>query len=537
MNFSNLNQYLDYIESEYAQDIALSKLVKDEFIEITYKDFIKLSRKFARLLKAQGFKKNSKVMYLAKHDVSWPIYAFGVFLAGGTLIPIDMLLSKEEISLLIKESKPDLIMMSNEALKLVEINDLLSYKVFYTDLDELEEAIDQRHITLDTINNEDLALIVYTSGTTGNSKGVMIHFGAIIFQLNSMKELFDDSLVKRTLSVLPINHMYEFTVGLCTQLMFGVEIVIANNLEKEQILYCLNKKKVHQIVGVPIILKSLKATIDREISKKSYFDQLAITLAFFISKYIKNINIKRKVFKTIHNKFGGEFIQFAVGGSKCPDDIKYFFDLIGLPVYEGYGLTETAPIIATNTPLAQRSGSVGKVLANLEVKTINNSEEGIGEIIVKGESVFKGYFDNESESIKCLKDEWFYTGDLGRIDHDGHLYITGRVKNLIVLENGKKIYPEEIESKLNLIEDVSDSFICAVERDGRQEIIAALIPTFDEQVVEKKVILEKAEKAYKKIAHYKRPSHTLILDEDLPRTSSRKIKISIAKKMIIEILK
>jgi long-chain acyl-CoA synthetase len=262
MHFENFNHFLDYIKQNYSQNIALSKYNGNKFEEITYAELISLAYTGARLLKANGFQKGDRALLVSKHDITWPVYCFAVFLAGGTIVPVDMLLTKDEVSKVINDSSPSLILIDKDSTQHVHHGDLEKYDVIYTNLDQLLSHSDQRHIKLEPVENNDIAFVVYTSGTTGDPKGVMIHFGAILRQVESMKKPFDDVDIERTLSVLPICHMYEFTVGLCGQMLFGVEIVIAQALEREHLLFCLQTKKINQIVGVPLLLKTLKDAFD-----------------------------------------------------------------------------------------------------------------------------------------------------------------------------------------------------------------------------------------------------------------------------------
>jgi long-chain acyl-CoA synthetase len=547
---NNFLTFLNNIKDEFGDKIALSTFKNNNYQFLSYNQLVDDSKRFAKFLIKKKNKKDFKVAILAENNIAWSRYAFGALLAEATIIPIDVALAPHEIFKILNHAEPDLVIYSenqkesllsinklgfNNALHLKMVEDFKIYPEF-NDI-KLTEASPNRH-----------AFIVYTSGSSGNSKGVLHSEEAILFELKSIRSiLYAKNIV--SLSMLPINHMFEFTAGLCSNLSCGAEICIASSLDIDSLKRDLAQRKVTQMVTVPLLISKLKAGIIRNLNNKGIKARILFQTISSIAKFIPNSFVRRKLFSFIHKNLAPNLNRFIVGGAKTPKEDLVFFDLLGLSAYEGYGLTETAPVITTNRPDAYKIGSVGKAIPGIKMRINQEVGPDYGEIQIQGQNVMLGYFKNDELTKKSFsKDGWFKTGDIGEIDKNGFLKINGRIKSLIVLEGGKKIHPEEIEELFNIRPEIKDVSVSAIAKtiNNREtlEIIYLLSPSDDlltqfpnnwEEV--ENIMNDVANEVMKEIAPYKKANKIIISKEELPKTSTKKIKQCHIKSIIEELTK
>ena len=390
------------------------------------------------------------------------------------------------------------------------------------------------------------AFIIYTSGTTGSPKGVEITFKNMLAQMHdlriALKEILHEQQDLRVLSILPMNHLFELTVGFFTFLNHGYSIYYTKSLKPHDILEIMNDKKIKFMVTVPAFLKLLKSSIEAEINKKPAAIQKIFKANLAIAKTLP-FKYRKHLFKPIHQKFGNEFFGCIAGGAPLDPSVCEFFNTIGIMVAQGYGLSEASPVVAVNRGKYKDNASVGHVLASFEAKT----DETTGELLLKGPSVMKGYYNRPDLTAEVIdEDNWLHTGDIARIDKKTKLiYITGRIKNMIVLNGGKKVFPEEVEAVLEQSANFAEVCVLGVprtfgEKDGCEEIVAVIVPkdsyaaAFKENSQLEAAIRAEVKNLSNQLASYKRPIKIIVQKESLPRTTTRKVKRNDVKKLICE---
>lgn len=335
------------------------------------------------------------------------------------------------------------------------------------------------------------------------------------------------------IAFLPFHHIFGSTC-LTVMLACGVKTVFPDGLK--YIKQNLNEYKVTLFVGVPVLIEAIYKTIMKEIQKqgKTKVIKFGLTISNFLLKF--HIDIRRKLFKQVIDALGGELRLLISGGAPADPKISKGFNDLGITVVQGYGLSETAPVIAAENYKVMRLGSVGFPMLNNTIEIFNPDENGIGEIRVKGPNVMLGYYEMTEKTSEVLKDGWFYTGDLGRFDKDGLLYITGRNKNLIVLKNGKKIFPEELETLINRLELVEESMVFGMpNKNDKDDVKLSVKIVYNKEVAEEKYPEQSQEQLYEILwnqikelnttfPRYKHIQKLILTDEELIKTTTKKVK-------------
>jgi long-chain acyl-CoA synthetase len=384
---------------------------------------------------------------------------------------------------------------------------------------------------------EEVAVIVYTSGTTGRPKGVMLTFGNLLFQVQSFQRQFEPAPGERYLSILPLHHLFELAGGFLGVLYSGGTVCYTVSLYPQDIAQCLRQRQITAMLAVPLFLTLLQHNIERQMHRQSWAGRLAYGWAMGLASRMPWRGGRRALFFPLHRQFGGKLRMFICGGAPLEATVAQFFDRLGVLVLQGYGLTESSPVISVNTVRANRPGSVGRPLAGIEVRIDAQDSEEAGEILTRGPHVMQGYHHQPELTRAVLDaDGWLHTGDLGRLDQEGFLYVTGRLKNLIVLGGGKKVQPEEVEAVLGRATTVHE--VCVVGRlvrhglrAGTEEVCAVVVPCetlcqryagHPELVAE--AITEECARLGRELAPYKRPTRIVIYQGELPKTTSRKVQ-------------
>ncbi len=465
---------------------------------------------FSRFIKG-----NSKVCIFSKNRPEWIYTFFATWKKGGINIPIDFMSSVDEVSYILNDSRPDFIFTSEENLKTVEkAIESLSYKPKILIFEHMKDGeFEEKKVDK---NVDDTAVILYTSGTTGKPKGVMLSYENLLSNIEGLDDRKIATSDDSTIAILPFHHSYPLMVSMLYPLHIGAKIVFIETLSASEILNVMKKEKISVLIGVP----RLYELFHRKIFEKINQNLIAKGL-FKIVKKINNQNLSKRIFERVHNEFGGNIKFFVSGGAKLDIDIAKDLWALGFKIIEGYGLTETSPIVSFNPKEKIKLGSVGTPIKDVEVK-IEDSE-----ILVKGKNVFKGYLNNPEKTKESFKNGWFLTGDLGYIDEEGYLYITGRKKEIIVLPNGKNINPEEIENKIKKISDIVKE-VAVLQKDNHLFLI--VYPDFEkikekgvvniEETVKWKVI----DKYNLTVPPYERIHGFKIVKRELPKTRLGKIK-------------
>ena len=537
----------------YEDRIALGVRSNFGWKEFTYRGIGLLTRKLAtHMIYDLDTKKGQKLAILSESKPEYGACVFASALAGFVTVPLDIKLTKHELKSILLDAQPTVMLVSQQFLEMA--------KWLQQEIDSIKYilVIDEHAKNEDVMNIYDLPdryngkwrrrsskstmFIIYTSGTTGAPKGVEITFRNIINQLEILKDPLDAILQDRkvtVLSILPMNHLFEMTVGFCTFLNFGFSVYYTQSLKPQDITSIMRDKKVEFMIVVPAFLKLLKAGIEKEIKNLPKFAQLMFKFIYHLAKFIPSYEVKKILFKKIHDKFGGNFMGCIAGGAPLDIEVGKFFERIGIKVYQGYGLSETSPVVAVNTDKRSVLASVGRPLKTFETKIVPET----GELWLRGPSVMKGYHNQPEMTAEVLDaDGWLHTGDIAKIDSDGHIYITGRIKNMIVLQGGKKVFPEEVEAVLEKSEYISELCVLGEKRtfgakDGAEEVTAVIVPKEDLYKQHSPEEVEKMIKADVKLlsnqlTQYKRPSNVIIVREPLPRTTTRKVKRLEVKKLI-----
>ena len=537
---------------DYQDKIALG--TKDAFgwKEFTYRGIGQLSRKVARyIIEELDVAKGEKLAILSESKPEYATAVFASALSGMVTVPLDVKLTKYELKSILMDAQPSVIFTSQyyleTALALKEEIPSIRY-VFVLDQHSKTEGVINVYDVPNIFNAKwrrrspkSTALIIYTSGTTGQPKGVEITFANITSQLEDLGYALDEILggkSVRALSILPMNHLFEMTVGFCTFLNYGFSVYYTQSLKPKDILGIMQDKKVEFMIVVPAFLKLLKAGIESELKNAPKITQILFKAMYHIAGFIPSYGIKKMLFKKIHDKFGGNFIGCISGGAPLDLGVAAFFERIGIKVYQGYGLSETSPVVCVNTDRRNDLASVGRPLKHFEARI----DEKTGELQLRGPSVMKGYH-NQPELTREVIDEdgWLHTGDIAKIDR-GHIYITGRIKNMIVLAGGKKVFPEEVEAILEKSEYLAEVCVMGINRsfgakDGMEEVTAIVVPKEDlykkhsEEEIEK-LVRDDIKVLSMQLTQYKRPSTVIIKKEPLPRTTTRKVKRNEVKKLI-----
>ena len=539
----NLKQYMFRILNDYENKTAFS-VYRKEWVSRTFRDVIDLTLEIARVIKATGLTPNCKIAIILD---SCPEYASSFFasaLLNNTTLLLDSKLSPEEMRHNLLHSDSQLIITGFTAKKATQdLLDILPHKLPVINIEDIKMSgrnkseLEAELETLEGIGNDDIALLVYTSGTTSEPKGVMLTLGNIFFNGKAIQAAADPHVNATFLSILPLNHMLEFNPGMILQLSLGAHVVYANTLLPHEIVERLKAFAYTDMIVVPLFLRSIKAALTREVNKsaakKAYFK-----FAFAVSKAIPNKTLRRKLFAPVIKKFGG-MKRFICGGAALDVATQEFFTLMGITVCQGYGLTETAPVTSVNFTVDKVMGSQGRALPGTDMKI----DFLTGEILLRGAHLMKGYYKKPELTAQVFNDDgWFKTGDIGHLDKKGNLFITGRLKELIVLGNGKKVFPDEVESLMQISDNIKEIIIVgAQEQDGplkgTESVCAIVVPTDEllklaDITVIRDILEKEIRKNAEKIAPYKRPSRIYLSFEELPKTNTRKNKRTLMKRMI-----
>ncbi len=547
----NILSLLDKNTEMYGERIALGKKNRYGWKELTYKGLSLLTRQFASyLINDLEMQKGEKMAILSESMPEIGACLFASVISGMVTVPLDVKLTIYELESILSSCEPSVFAVSQAnlekalelqkripSIKHIIIMDEPTCDSKYPSLYSLPTGRDckWRHRSL-----RDTALIIYTSGTTGAPKGVQTTFGNMTSQVWGMAKILPEILPHENvnlLSILPMNHLFELTVGFSTFLNRGSSIYYPQSLKPKDVMADMREKKIDFMIVVPAFMKLLKTTLEAEINNLPKEEKLLFEKSYAAAEYISDYSIRRQLFRSVLSKFGGNFYGFITGGAPLEPSVGEFFERIGIKVFQGYGLSETSPVISMDRGDDRKLLSVGPVLDSFDAKI----DPETGELLVKGPSVMKGYYNNPEKTAEVLEpDGWLHTGDIGEFDEDGRLYITGRIKNMIVLSGGKKVFPEEVEAVLE--KNPSFAEICVFgairksgAKDGTEEIMTVIVPTEDvfakyPDENELQAFIVKEVKALSvQLAPYKRPVNIVVRKEPLPRTATRKVKRNVVK--------
>ena len=533
---------------------------KGEFKEITYKQLKNDIDSLGTALINLGLE-GKRVAVIGENRYEWGVTYLAVVNGTGTIVPLDKALPTNEIESLIIRSGVEAIVYSNKYNEIMNDlkekkntdlkyfismdldeseNGIISFKKLLTRGKELLENGDKRFIDA-KINVEEMRIMLFTSGTTSKSKAVMLSHKNIASNLMDISSVLKVREDDRFLSFLPLHHTFECTTGFLLPLSVGASIAFCDGIR--HIAENIKEYDITFMVSVPVLYENMCKKIMKSIKDQGKGTTVNVGMKVSNALLKVGLDIRGKLFKQVHDSLGSKLRLLVAGGAALDPDTEKTFNSLGINMVQGYGLTESSPVIAVEDDKYKKIGSIGKALPTLDVKIDKPNEEGIGELLVKGPSIMLGYYENEEATKETIdKEGWLHTGDLAKIDKDGFIFITGRKKFVIVLKNGKNIYPEELEILINKIAGVKECFVYGKpEDDGDYKISAKIV--YDKEIMkdiygveEEKDIKEKLWKEVKTInktiPKYKYIKGITITEEELIKTTTRKVKRNVEMKKI-----
>ncbi len=507
--------------------------------------------------------KGKRIGVIGENRYEWELAYLSVVCGVGIVVPMDKSLPANELEEVIERSEVEAIFYSKKyeetikKIKYSEKNKLKHLISMDTDIHDEgiyseKELIEKGKELLDSgnreyinakINPEEMRIMLFTSGTTSRSKVVALSHKNLISNVMDYASVVDVDSSDRILSFLPLHHVYECTVGMLVSLYVGAERAFCDGIR--HIVENLNEYKITYAAFVPAIYELMYKNIWKMIEKKGKIEETKELMQEYKDKSMQE---KKEVFKEIHNMYGGCIKLFITGAAALDKEVIETFRNWGLNLCQAYGLTETSPIIGIETNEHHRIGSIGKPIPHVQARIDEADDDGVGELVVKGPNVMLGYYNDKKATNNVMEDGWFHTGDLARIDEDGYIFICGRKKSVIVLKNGKNIYPEEMEGLVNKIEGVKESFIFGKQQtDDKDNIKIHVKIVFDKDIMKEAYKVEREEEVYRVLAEkikevnsvmpkYKAIRGIIISEEPLIKTTTGKIKRQANLELIENIL-
>jgi long-chain acyl-CoA synthetase len=496
---------------------------------MTYGEFFSLANNMASFLFSYGIHKGDRVAIVSENRPEWCAAYMAILICGGAAVPIDMQLESDEIKNLLMDSETKIIFYSaktkENVLKAIGGSRIKSINFDAYNIQSLPPLPITHYPSPD-----DIASIIYTSGTTGKPKGVMLTHENFCSDAEAVIKANVVTHDDNVLSILPFHHTYPFMCTFLVPVFLGAAITFTPGLKAVEIISTIKEKEVTIVVAVPRLLELIRDGIFSKIKQRTIIANVllkSIKVCGFIRRK-SDINIGKIIFKTIHRNFG-ILRFFTSGGARLDPAVMNDLEAVGFTILEGYGLTETAPVITFNPVKKRKPGSVGKPLPNVEIKIRDD-----GEITVKCPMLMKGYFKNEIATKEAVIDGWFLTGDIGYMDAEGFIFITGRKKEVIVLSSGKNVYPEDMEKVYASIPLIKE--ICVTEKDG--SLHAVIVPNFDYAKKEligniSEALLWKINAISMKLPEYMRIKGFTLYSEPLPHTPLGKLRRFMVKDLLI----
>ena len=562
--FDNIKEIIYNSVKLYPNHIAFVTKIKDnnetKYKNTTYKEMLDEINAFGTAL----YNKNllgKRLAICGRNRYEWALSHLTCMLGGIVSVPLDKELQVEELEESLVRSKAEAIVFDEKYIDKIEYikkngKTLLKEYICMSKLegfDDVPTLIEKGRKDIESENKEyinhevdskKMSILLFTSGTTSKSKAVMLSQYGIAVNVYDMQlvETITDKDVN--IAFLPFHHIFGST-AMIVMLACGVKTVFTDGLRYIQ--SNLKEYKVTLFVGVPLLVDKMYENIEKEIAKqgKTKIIKIAKGISNFLLKF--HIDIRRKIFKQVIDGLGGEMRFVISGGAPLDKRTAKGFNDLGIHMVQGYGLTETSPVIAAENDFKMKLGSIGVPMKDTIVEIVDKDEKGIGELRVKGPNVMLGYYENEEATKQVLKDGWFYTGDLGYIDKDGFIFITGRKKDMIVLKNGKKVFPEELETLVNRISEIEESIVFGMpEEDDKSKIKIAIKVVYNEEKVKEKYgdisqeelfknIWSEIKEVNKLLPPYKYIKHMILTNKPLIKTTTQKVKRNEELKEILKL--
>ncbi len=487
--FKTAVEYKDNTVFNYFDQSVISK-TDQAWKTITYNELLSNTKGIASYLIKKGFKKGDRIAIISENRPEWCTSYLAISLSGGIAVPVDAHLGPDAIRNLLSDSESKIVFHSSktednvkEAVK--EIGTLINF-----DSSKFKDICRTSEVSIyPEISGEDVASIIYTSGTTGIPKGVQLTHRNFCSDAKAIIKAEIVTHSDNVFSVLPLHHTYPFMCTFLVPVLLGASITFPPSLKGPDIMSTIKNKGVTILIGVPQLLELIRNGILNRIKQlPGPLSKIMVGILDLCGNLKKNsgINMGKLIFKSIHRALGKRFRFFGSGGAKLDLEVMKDLEAFGFTVVEGYGLTETSPVVTFNPIKKRKAGSAGKPLPSVEIKIIDpesHEESGMmeeGEITIKGPMVMKGYYKNPQATEQVIKEGWFFSGDLGYMDRDGYLFITGRLKEVIVLSSGKNVYPEDVEKQYMKIPLIKEICVMGIEDKGIVESLhAVIVPDFE----------------------------------------------------------
>lgn len=551
-------------------------------ISYSYGQIAELAHLGAATLRRLGVTASDRVMLMSENRPEWGISYFATMLAAATCVPLDSQLTLAEVTNLASVSRAPIIVVSRAvadrlaaeagvasehsdgdhvgltqvwspnhpalqryfedqglALRVMAFDDVLA-EPDVTFVDPQRPASDLTPVsgapsTRSEVKGDSVASLIFTSGTTGTPKGVMLthkNFTSVASKLSSLFTLYKHD---RLLSVLPLHHTFEFTTGLLVPLIHGASISYLEEVEADSLARALEDDGITGMVGVPALWQLLERKIYKNVSDAGALVERGFESVVELNRVVRDalpwdFGSGKALFFPVHRKLGGRMRLLISGGSALPADTMKTFHGLGFNLYEGYGMTESAPVLTVTRPGDKVvPGSVGRPLPGIDVKIDQPDADGVGEVIAKGPNVMAGYFDNPQATAETVVNGWLHTGDLGKFDSDGNLFIVGRKKEMILGPSGENVYPDELEDLYRDSEYVKEVSVVGLPGEAGHETVAALVvPDYERVAGDREAVREAVREHVRNVSKtlplYKRVKVFHLWDHDLPKTSTRKVK-------------
>ncbi|MGC8744098.1 MAG: AMP-binding protein [Verrucomicrobiia bacterium] len=512
----------------------------DDFlnVKIAFDELYERARTLAaKLVSGLGLHRGDRIVLSGENCPEWGLSYLAISCAGCTAVPLDRSMSPHDVVKIIKLVQAKAAILSPTVYKTAgqEISNAFINLPCLNLLQDLEPYEGKKYpfpverqnaVKLKDPVPESIASILFTSGTTLEPKGVVLTHSNFISNALAVSDVLEPLQTDRFLSVLPLHHAFEFTCGFLIPMYGGASVHYIETLRAQDVLSTMKLAEITVVLGVPRLFKLFMDGVQSQITAAGWRGRVLVDIGDVVAtvgEALEFKDIRKRIFKRVHDAFGGNIRLFVSGGAALDPEIFYFFRRLGITICEGYGLTETSPVLAVNPLSAPKAGSVGPPVPGIEINIADVDDDDVGEILVRGPSVMQGYWQNPAATEKAFEQGWFKTGDLGKFDEDGYLHISGRLKDIIVTSAGKKVHPDEIEYALKAVQGVKE--LCVVglpDKTGVGEEVAVVAVPADG--ASKDAIIASIAKATKDLPSYQHVSRVEFYPTDLPKTSTLKIQ-------------
>ncbi|WP_264769678.1 AMP-binding protein [Coxiella burnetii] len=521
---ANLLEALEKTGKKYPQQIALTIQGDDQQVNYGYQRLLEKVDEFAARFKSANIQSGQRVVIISQNHPEAIVAYFAILKCQATAALIDINLPKKDIVQLIQAAKPSALVFSEELANLLSDTAATGYPAFDHYNNAALHVNFAKEAPLSEDETSDVATLLFTSGTTGNYKGVMLTHQNLLSQIESCRQALKITCNDRFLSVLPLHHVFPFVSSLLTPLIIGCSTMQISKIEGSFLLTAIQVHKPTILVVVPSILELFYQRIRGKINQLDSKQQKFISWLEKINQTSLNLlklNLGKIFFRKIQNNFGGKLRYIVSGGATLDGQLHLALARLGFLILEGYGLTEVSGPCTVNRIDNHRLGTVGLPIPGTKIKIEKSTREGIGEIVIQGPGVMRGYFEDEKSTRAAIKQNWFYSGDLGKFDEKGFLVITGRAKELIITADGKNIMPAYLEQHYSDIEGIEECAAVGIKnKGGSEEVYLAVIKNKHQ---EKDKVRQRLFACASKLPPYLRFQHVFFVDE-IPKTSLLKIR-------------